>query len=77
MNEITEKVLSKVSEICGEECKPTDTFEGLGLDSLDCIELQIWASSMGAEMSDDVWEKAKADKDTTVGDFIKFIETKV
>lgn len=72
---IEEWVVTEVSDICGGECKPSDTFEELGLDSLDCIQLQTDVSlSLGVYIPDDVWEKAKNNKNTTVGDLINYIK---
>ncbi|HNX90567.1 MAG TPA: acyl carrier protein [Candidatus Omnitrophota bacterium] len=77
MSEISEKVKSIVAEQLGvklEEVKEDAKFiDDLGADSLDTVELVMaLEEEFGAEIPDE-----DAEKLTTVGDAIKYIEGKV
>jgi len=77
MSEISEKVKSIVAEQLGvkiEEVKEDAKFiDDLGADSLDTVELVMaLEEEFGAEIPDE-----DAEKLSTVGDAIKYIEEKV
>ena len=74
--DISQKVKKMVAEHLGvEEEKVTDEsnfIDDLGADSLDTVELVMaFEEEFGSEISD-----SEAEKILTVGDAIKFIETK-
>ena len=74
--DISSKVKKMVSDHLGvEELKVTDEanfIDDLGADSLDTVELVMaFEEEFGAEISD-----SEAEKIITVGDAIKFIESK-
>ena len=74
--DISQKVKKMVAEHLGvEEDKVTDEsnfIDDLGADSLDTVELVMaFEEEFGAEISD-----SEAEKILTVGDAIKFIESK-
>ena len=73
---VSQKVKSMVAEHLGiEETKVTEEanfIDDLGADSLDTVELVMaFEEEFGSEISDN-----EAEKILTVGDAIKFIETK-
>jgi len=75
-NDISSKVKKIVADHLGiEETKVTDEssfIDDLGADSLDTVELVMaFEEEFGAEISDN-----EAEKILTVGDAIKFIESK-
>ena len=75
-NDISSKVKKIVADHLGiEEIKVTDEssfIDDLGADSLDTVELVMaFEEEFGAEISDN-----EAEKILTVGDAIKFIESK-
>ena len=75
-NDISSKVKKIVADHLGiEEIKVTDEssfIDDLGADSLDTVELVIaFEEEFGSEISDN-----EAEKILTVGDAIKFIESK-
>ena len=77
MSEIAEKVTKIVAEQLGvkeEEIKPESSFvNDLGADSLDTVELVMaLEDEFGMEIPDE-----EAEKITTVGDAIKYIEEKI
>ena len=71
---IQEKVIAALANqlnIDSEEIKLDSTFEGLGLDSLDTVELIM-------ELEEDLGIEMEADeKVETVGEFVNLIEQKV
>ena len=74
--DVTQKVKKMVAEHLGvEEAKITEEanfIDDLGADSLDTVELVMaFEEEFGAEISD-----SEAEKILTVGDAIKFIESK-
>ena len=74
--DITQKVKKMVAEHLGvEEAKVTEEanfIDDLGADSLDTVELVMaFEEEFGSEISD-----SEAEKILTVGDAIKFIESK-
>ena len=74
--DISQKVKKMVAEHLGvEEAKVTDEsnfIDDLGADSLDTVELVMaFEEEFGSEISD-----SEAEKILTVGDAIKFIESK-
>ena len=74
--DISQKVKKMVSEHLGvEEAKVTEEanfIDDLGADSLDTVELVMaFEEEFGSEISD-----SEAEKILTVGDAIKFIESK-
>ena len=76
MSDISEKVISIVMEHLGvEKDKVTENssfIDDLGADSLDTVELVMaFEEEFGSEISD-----SEAEKILTVGDAIKFIESK-
>ena len=76
MSDIAEKVRAIVVEHLGVESdKVSDTasfIDDLGADSLDTVELVMaFEEEFGSEISD-----SEAEKILTVGDAIKFIESK-
>ena len=76
MSDIAEKVKSIVVEHLGvEKDKVTESssfIDDLGADSLDTVELVMaFEEEFGSEISD-----SEAEKILTVGDAIKFIESK-
>jgi acyl carrier protein len=77
MAEVPEKVKSIISEQLGvkpEEVTPQASFiEDLGADSLDTVELVMaLEEELGIEIPDE-----DAEKMTTVGDAVKYIEEKI
>jgi acyl carrier protein len=77
MAEVPEKVKSIISEQLGvkpEEVTPQASFiEDLGADSLDTVELVMaLEEEFGIEIPDE-----DAEKMTTVGDAVKYIEEKI
>ena len=76
MSNIEERVIKMVAEQLGvkeEDVKVTSSFiDDLGADSLDTVELVMaFEEEFGSEISD-----SEAEKILTVGDAIKFIESK-
>ena len=76
MSDVSSKVKKIVADHLGvDEGKVTDTssfIDDLGADSLDTVELVMaFEEEFGAEISD-----SEAEKILTVGDAIKFIESK-
>ena len=76
MSDVSEKVKKIVAEHLGvEEVKVTDEasfIDDLGADSLDTVELVMaYEEEFGSEISD-----SEAEKILTVGDAVKFIESK-
>ena len=76
MSEVQDKVVEIVCnqlEISKEDVTPDSSLvEDLGADSLDTVELVMaFEEEFGSEISDN-----EAEKILTVGDAIKFIETK-
>mgnify|MGYP003948565813 CR=1 FL=1 len=76
IKDVSQKVKSMVAEHLGiEETKVTEEanfIDDLGADSLDTVELVMaFEEEFGSEISD-----SEAEKILTVGDAIKFIESK-
>ena len=76
MSDVSSKVKKIVADHLGvDEGKVTDTssfIDDLGADSLDTVELVMaFEEEFGSEISD-----SEAEKILTVGDAIKFIESK-
>ena len=76
MSEVAERVKSIIVEHLGvDEDKVTETasfIDDLGADSLDTVELVMaFEEEFGSEISD-----SDAEKILTVGDAVKFIESK-
>jgi len=76
MSDVREKVKKIIVDHLGvDEAKVTDTasfIDDLGADSLDTVELVMaFEEEFGSEISD-----SEAEKILTVGDAIKFIESK-
>ena len=76
MSDVSEKVKKIVAEHLGvEEVKVTDEasfIDDLGADSLDTVELVMaFEEEFGSEISD-----SEVEKILTVGDAVKFIESK-
>ena len=76
MSDVAERVKAKIVEhLSVDEDKVTDSasfIDDLGADSLDTVELVMaFEEEFGSEISD-----SEAEKILTVGDAIKFIESK-
>ena len=76
MSDVAERVKAKIVEhLSVDEGKVTDSasfIDDLGADSLDTVELVMaFEEEFGSEISD-----SEAEKILTVGDAIKFIESK-
>lgn len=71
---IFNKVAGMIAEHFGcaaEDIKENTTFESLGIDSLDTVELVM---QLEEELGIEIELEEKID---TIGEFVKFIETKI
>ena len=65
------KYLADQLDIAVEDIKPETTFESLGIDSLDTVEMVMdLEEELGVELE-------LEEKVTTVGEFVEFVESKV
>ncbi len=65
------KYLADQLDIAVEDIKPETTFESLGIDSLDTVEMVMdLEEELGVELE-------LEEKVTTVGELVEFVESKV